>query len=434
MPVPSWRLAAAAAVIAGLVLLAPAPGLALVVANGALLIAAVVDWGLAPSARRLQVTRSVPGIVALDSEAEVVWKVRNPIGRRLRVRLADELVPSLGADSRRARLDLPPLGTASARTRLRPQRRGRFDPTTITLRVQGPLGLTARQGNVVVPGVVRVYPPFRSRKEAELRLARSRVLQVGLRAAQGRGGGTEFDSLREYSVDDEFRRIDWAATARARKPIVRTYRAERNQTVLVLLDSGRTMAGRVEGVPRLDHAMDAVMMMTAVATRLGDRAGLVAFSDRVRGVVVPSSGRAQLSTVTESMYRLEPELVESDYRGAFVETLGRFRRRALLVVLTELAEQAVAETLMPALPLVVRDHLVVIAAVRDPVVARWASAVPVEAGAAYRKAAAVQATDQRRYTVARLRGLGAVVIDAPPGRLAPELADAYLKVKSTGRL
>jgi uncharacterized protein (DUF58 family) len=215
---------------------------------------------------------------------------------------------------------------------------------------------------------------------------------------------------------------------------VRTYRAERNQTVLVLLDSGRTMAGRVEGVPRLDHAMDAVMMMTAVATRLGDRAGLVAFSDRVRGVVVPSSGRAQLSTVTESMYRLEPELVESDYRGAFVETLGRFRRRALLVVLTELAEQAVAETLMPALPLVVRDHLVVIAAVRDPVVARWASAVPVEAGAAYRKAAAVQATDQRRYTVARLRGLGAVVIDAPPGRLAPELADAYLKVKSTGRL
>ena len=434
MPVPSWRLAAAAAVIAGLVLLSPAPGLALVAANGALLLVAVVDWGLAPSARRLQVTRSVPGIVALDSEAEVVWKVRNPIRRRLRVRLADELVPSLGADSRRARLDLPPLGAASAHTRLRPQRRGRFDLTTITLRVQGPLGLTARQGNVVVPGVVRVYPPFRSRKEAELRLARSRVLQVGLRAAQGRGGGTEFDSLREYSVDDEFRRIDWAATARARKPIVRTYRAERNQTVLVLLDSGRTMAGRVEGVPRLDHAMDAVMMMTAVATRLGDRAGLVAFSDRVRGVVVPSSGRAQLSTVTESMYRLEPELVESDYRGAFVETLGRFRRRALLVVLTELAEQAVAETLMPALPLVVRDHLVVIAAVRDPVVARWASAVPVEAGAAYRKAAAVQATDQRRYTVARLRGLGAVVIDAPPGRLAPELADAYLKVKSTGRL
>ncbi|CAN5766044.1 MAG: DUF58 domain-containing protein [Actinomycetota bacterium] len=434
MPVPTWRVAAVAAVIAGLVLLAPAPDLALIAANGALLVAAIVDWALTPRARRLQVERSVPGIVALDSEAEVVWKVRNPSRRRLRVRLADELVPSLGADSRRARLVLPPLGSATARTRLRPQRRGRFDPTTITLRVQGPLGLAARQGRVTVPGVLRVYPPFHSRDEAELRLSRSRVLQVGLRAAQGRGGGTEFDSLREYSVDDEFRRIDWAATARARKPIVRTYRAERNQTVLVLLDSGRTMAGRVEGVPRLDHAMDAVMMMTAVATRLGDRAGLVAFSDQVRGVVGPSSGRAQLSTVTESMYQLEPELVESDYRGAFVETLGRFRRRALLVVLTELAEQAIAQTLMPALPLVVRDHLVIVAAVRDPAVARWASAVPIEAGAAYRKAAAVQASEQRRLTVAKLRGLGAVVIDATPGRLAPELADAYLKVKSTGRL
>jgi uncharacterized protein (DUF58 family) len=359
---------------------------------------------------------------------------RHGPGRGLRVRLADELAPSLGATTRRALLLVPARGRATAATTIRPRRRGRFTPTELVLRVEGPLGLAARQGRRSLPGVLRVYPPFHSRDEAELRVDKARILEVGLRSAQGRGGGTEFDSLREYGVDDEFRRIDWAATARARKAIVRTYRAERNQTVLLLLDAGRTMAGRVADVPRLDHAMDAVMMLTALATRLGDRAGLVAFDREVRAVVGPGHARDQLSRVTEAMYALEPRLVESDYRGAFAETLTRFRRRAMLVVLTELAEQAVTETLLPALPLIARDHLVVVASVADPEVRGWALATPAEPGAAYRKAAAAAALADRRRTVARLRGLGAVVVDAPPGRLAPDLADAYLRVKATGRL
>jgi uncharacterized protein (DUF58 family) len=180
--------------------------------------------------------------------------------------------------------------------------------------------------------------------------------------------------------------------------------------------------------------MDAVMLLTSLATRLGDRAGLVAFDREVRAVVAPGHARDQLSRVTEAMYQLQPLLAESDYRGAFAETLARFRRRAMLVVLTELAEQAVSETLLPALPLIARDHLVVVASVADPEVRGWALATPTEPGAAYRKAAAVATLADRRRTVARLRGLGAVVVDAPPGRLAPDLADAYLRVKATGRL
>jgi uncharacterized protein (DUF58 family) len=282
--------------------------------------------------------------------------------------------------------------------------------------------------------VLRVYPPFRSRDEAELRINKARILEVGLRSAQGRGGGTEFDQLREYSVDDEFRRIDWAATARAGKAIVRTYRAERNQTVISLLDNGRVMAGRVGDVPRVEHAMDAVMMLTAVASRLGDRAGLVAFDRELRAVVQPGHGRDQLGRVTEAMYDLEPQLAESDYRGAFAQTLARFRRRAMLVIFTDLVEQAVNETLVPAMPMIARHHLVVIASVRDPDVVAWATRPPTDASEAYRQAAAVHALEERRRTTARLRGFGATVVDELPGRLAPRLADAYLKVKATGRL
>lgn len=444
-PVPTWRLAAVAAAASLVVLLAPVgAGTALLAVNAVLLAAAALDWLRTLRPGTVEVTRELPGTVGLDQAAEVAWRVRNPGPRPLRVRLADELGPSLRPASRRAALTVPAGGGAVARTAIRPARRGRFTPTELTVRVEGPWGLVARQARRSLPGVLRVYPPFRSRADAELRVKQAQVLLAGLRTAAGRGGGTEFDALREYGPDDESRRIDWAATARADRVIVRTYRAERNQTVLALLDTGRVMAGLVEvagggtsgdrPLPRLDHAMDAVMMLTAVATRLGDRAGLVAFADDVRGVVPPGHTRAQLGRVTDAMYDLEPRLVESDYRGAFAETLTRFRRRALLVVLTELSPEAVAETLEPALPLVVRDHLVIVAGVRDPAVDRWARAVPTEAGTAYRKAAAVRALAERHRVVVRLRGLGATVVDAVPGRLAPELADAYLRVKATGRL
>jgi uncharacterized protein (DUF58 family) len=436
MPVPTGRLALAAALASVVVMaVAVAPPWGLLAVDGVLLALAGVDWWLAVPPAAVAVERELPGIVALGQPALVRWRVRADRGCRLR--LSDELAPSLSPERRRARLTVPAGGgRARAGTTIRPTRRGRFTPTEVVVRVDGPLGLVARQGRRRLPGVLRVYPPFRSRQEAELRIDKARILEVGLRSAASRGGGTEFDSLREYQVDDEFRRIDWAATARSggARAIARTYRAERNQTVLALLDTGRTMAGRVEGVPRLDHAMDAVMMLTAVATRLGDRAGLVAFDSQLRAMVPPGHQREQLSRVTEAMYSLEPQLVESDYRGAFVQTLARFRRRALLVVLTELAEQAMAETLVPALPLVPRDHLVVVASVRDPDVETWAAASPGEAGAAYRKAAAVAALDERARVARRLRAVGATVVDARPGRLAPALADAYLRVKATGRL
>jgi uncharacterized protein (DUF58 family) len=434
-PVPTWRLGAAAAVLSVVAaLLPPAAPWGLAVVYGALLAAAATDWFLAVAPGRMGVVRILPASLTLGQVGTVRWEVANPGRRAVRVALSDELAPSLQPGSRRVRLRVPPGGAAAATTDVRPRRRGDFCPAELVVRVEGPLGLVARQGSRSDPAVLRVFPPFRSKQEAELRIDRARILEVGLRSAKARGGGTEFEQLRDYVVDDEFRRIDWAATARAGRPIVRTFRAERNQVVLILLDNGRTMAGRVEGVPRLEHAMDAVMMLTAGATRLGDRAGLVAFDRQVRAVVPPTQARAQFGRIVEAMYRLEPELAESDYRGAFIETLVRFRRRALLVILTELADQAVQETLLRDLSLVARSHLVLIGAVRDPDVQRWAESDPTDAGAAYRKAAAVAALADRRRLVATLAAMGATVVDALPGQLAPQLADAYLRVKATGRL
>ncbi|MBW3620458.1 MAG: DUF58 domain-containing protein [Actinobacteria bacterium] len=411
------------------------------VAAAAVLVAALLDAFRGVDPARVAIRRDAPAVVALDGEGEITWVVGNPVGRPLDVVLADALPPSLGAERRRASVRVPPGGRATAATAVRPSRRGNVDLATLTVRTIGPWGLASRQHTRDLATRIEVHPSFRSRREAELRLTRGRLLEVGLRAARGRGTGTEFEALRDYVPGDEVRRVDWSATARTGRPIVRTYRSERNQTVLALLDTGRTTAATVDGVPRLDHAMDALMALTTAATRVGDRVGLLAFGSGHRGAVVPSRGGDQLRRVVRAMYALEPELAESDYRGAFRRTLATFPRRALLVLFTELADEAVAETLVPALPLVLREHVLLVASVRDPEIADWSTAGATDTtsggsavAGAYLTAAAGAAVRRRERTAGYLRRLGVTVVDEPPGRLAGALVDAYLDLKSRGRV
>lgn len=435
MPVPTARFAAVAALAALAVAVAPGTVVdRLLLVNAVLWAVAIVDWLLAPRRAAFSIVRQLPPVVTLDAEADLTWSVRNKSRRSFRVAVADELAPSLGAGTRRFAGRVPARGTLTAATTVRPSRRGHFHPTEVAWRTEGPLGLLARQGRTRLPGSLRVYPRFRSRDEAELRIDRARILEVGLRSAKGRGGGTDFDQLRDYTVDDEFRRIDWSATARAGRPIVRTFRAERNQHVVVLFDNGRVMAGRVAGVPRTEFAMDAALLVTTVATRLGDRCGLLAFDRGVRAVVPTTNGRGQVGVVTEALFDLEPALVDSDYAGAFRQTLSRFRRRSLIVLLTDLVEQAVGESLLPALPVLTRSHLLLVGAIQDPEVRAWADAPVTDEESAYRQAAAARTLQARARAAARLRAAGATVVDVPPERLAAELGDAYLEMKATGRL
>ena len=405
-------------------------------ANLALLVVVLLDVALAVDPRRLEIERDLPPVIALRGDAaSSPGGCGTPPTARCASRWPTSWRPSLRASTRRLRGTVPGRRHAAHR-RPRCARAGEAASrsTGWSCGSRARSGSAPASGGSPSPGSSAIHPAFPSREEAELRITRARILEVGLRSAKGRGGGTEFDQLREYGVDDEVRRIDWAATARAGKAMVRTYRAERNQNVLLLLDNGRVMAGQVADVPRVEHAMDALMCLTTVATRLGDRCGLVAFDRTVRAVLPARSGRDQLGRVAEAMFDLEPVLAESDYRGAFTHALARFRRRSLIVLFTDLVEQAVGESLLPALPLLVRHHIVLIAAVRDPDVVGWATASPDDASDAYRATAATLALAERDRAIARLRGLGAIVIDAPPGQLAPRLADTYLELKARGGL
>lgn len=443
LPVVMPRLAALAAAGALLALVADATWV--LGWNVLLGVAAVVDWHRAPRPEHLEVRRDAPSVLTHGTTGSVTWAVANPGGRPLHVALADELAHGLGARTRRVAMTVPPRGRARRSVELRPTRRGRFALDRITMRVAGPWRLAARQRWRSVPAVITVYPRFRSLQQVDLRLHRSRQLQLGERTVRMRGGGMEFEGLREYTVDDEVRRIDWAATARTPRAVVRTYRAERNQTVLVLVDCGRTMAALVGGttpgdtdepgpIPRLEHAIDAAQGVTHLATGLGDRVGMIAFADRVLTALPPRSQTDQLRRLTMALAGVEARLVEADHHAAFVTALSRFPRRALLFVLTELANEAAVQTLLPALGLVRRRHLVVVGSVRDPVVESWRTGPADTVEQAYRRAAAIRTLDQRATTAARLRAAGASVVDAPPGGLATALADAYLDTKAAGLL
>ncbi len=406
-----------------------------VLINVILLALALIDFLLAPSPASVEVRRIHPSSVTLGSSASMSWQLRRgPARSTTSVSVSDDLAPSLAVENRRFTVSVPPDSTVTTTYQFAPTRRGRFIPSRLVVRTSGPLGLVRKQRTTTVETTLRILPPFRSADQAELSLKKARLLEVGIRAARVRGSGTDFDSLREMGPDDESRRIDWAATARTGKPIVRVFRTERNQTVTVLLDSGRIMAGRIEDVPRIEHAMDGAMMLAELTTGLGDKMGLLAFDEDVHTTIPATNRRRQRSVIAEELFDLQPALVSSNYQEMVTYVLARQRRRALLVLMTDLEEQAVREYLLPALPLLVRTHVVVVASVADPDVRYWAGQPVVDDETLYLRAAAIEEMDRRARVAADLAALGVRVIDEPPTDFAQALGDMYLDVKSTGRL
>lgn len=437
MPIPTGRFALLMAASSIGLFFSPGRSWALLwVVEAVLVLVFLLDALAGVSPKQIVVARQHPDAVTLGETATLTWVVENHSRTPSRITVTDALWPSLRATRRTVSVRVGGRSRHVATAEVWPSRRGRFPFDDLTVRVASPMRLATRHRTRSLPTTLRVLPAFPSRDEIRRRMRQPRIIDVGIRTLRVRGNGTDFDQLREFRPGDDSRRIDWASTARSQRPIVREYRAERNQSVVILLDNGRIMAGSVAGVPRVEHAMDAALGLTTVATHLGDKVGLLTFDRQIRTVVAPSQARNQPSRVAEAMYLLEPELSESAYLGAFTYATARFRRRSLYVVLTDLVESAVTEAILPALPILSRRHLVVVASVQDPAMQAWASGEDeTEAGsAAFRQAAAISLVQQRRRSAARLTAAGAVVIDAAPGELAARLVDAYLELKASGRL
>ncbi|MFL6143574.1 MAG: DUF58 domain-containing protein [Labedaea sp.] len=410
---------------------APSPA-GLLLVETVVLLGILADLALAGSVAPLGFTRAGDTSARLGQPATVTLTITNPGRRPVRGPLRDAWSPSAGVASDRHRLDVPGGGRTRLTTRLLPTRRGDRTAHLVTVRSIGPLGLAARQGSHRVPWTVRVLPPFHSRRHLPARLARLRELD-GRQAVLVRGQGTEFDSLREYVAGDDVRSIDWRATARATEVMVRTWRPERDRHILLVLDTGRTSAGRVGDAPRLDAAMDAALLLAALAARAGDRVDLIAYDRRLRASVHGSSASQLLPALVNAMAPIEPELAESDSRAMVTEILRRTRHRSLVVLLTGLDPAPLEHGLLPVLPALTARHRLLLAGVADPRVAEM-SRGRGEVTAVYQAAAAERAFAERRHVSNLLGRHGVEVVDAVPDELPPALADRYLALKAAGRL
>lgn len=419
----------------------PWPATVFAVIAVVLAVAVAVDVVLAGDPSALRCVRSGPSSARLGEPVQTAVHLRNDGRRRVRGRLRDAWPPSASAQPRSQHVDVAAGGATEAVTRLDPRRRGDLQAGGVTVRALGPLGLAGRQRTIAVGGRIRILPPFLSRKHLPSRLARLREID-GMLPVLVRGQGTEFDSLREYVVGDDVRSIDWRATARRADVVVRTWRPERDRRVVIVVDTGRTSAGRVGvdptardpgGWPRLDWSLDAALLLAALASRAGDHVDFLAH-DRVARAAVIGAGRTELlAQLVEAMAPLEPALVESDASAMVAAVRRRVRRRALVVLLTDLNASALDEGLLPVLPQLAARHRVIVAAVSDPRVDQLAAG-RADAAEVYDAAAAERARTERREVAGRLRTAGAEVVDAAPGDLAPALADRYLAMKAGGRL
>ncbi|HEY8376201.1 MAG TPA: DUF58 domain-containing protein [Nannocystis sp.] len=397
----------------------------------AIALAAGLDAVLAARAL-VDVRRSGPEVLSIGRANPFVLELRSRARRRLRVAVTDDLFDHSSSPDLPLVVDLAPGQRVRVTYRLIPSRRGTFTLGAHTVRYRSPLGLWIRQQRIPARHDVRIYPDVQSVRDYEL-LAR-RNQDAASRATRRRGGESEFEALREYQRDDEYRSIDWKATARRHKLIARQYQLERDQSVVFMLDAGRLMTASSDDLSLFDHALNATLMLTYVASRGGDQVGLMTFAHRVLTYLAPGPGKTASQRVIRALFAVHPALVETDYEQAFRQLGPRLRKRSLVVIFTQVIDHNAAAALLRLVRGLQPRHLPLVVLFRDPAVEALVhlpeGRLTAGDAAPYIAAAAAELLHWRDRLIRDLKRGGAHVLDVLPRELSPALINRYLEVKA----
>ena len=414
----------------------------------------VVDYLKTPLFTRVEVDRKMNSKFSLGAENVVTLHVVNRSRYRLRLRLKDDFPPTFQFDRVIHEAHVAPEESKSLIYRLTPLRRGVYNFGDIHLQCWGIFGLIIRQRQVEATAEVKVYPNLHAIQQYELLVRRGMLGQLGLRNSRQFGEGTEIERLREYAPDDDFRRIDWKATARRQKPIVREFETERNQEIIMMLDTGRLMASpilaepqdsEVDGMPsaepkseqtmiKLDYAINATLMTSYVSTLKGDKVGLIAFSDTVHRYLEPKPGKKQFLTMLESTYALQVYPVEPDFEIAFKYLASKQRRRALIVFFTDILDKDAAEGLVRYVAQLAIHHLIVCVTLTDSNIVALAAQKPTDSKIVYQRAIAERLLQEKQATLEILRKGGVITLDVPAHQLTMTVVNKYLELKAKSQI
>jgi uncharacterized protein (DUF58 family) len=402
----------------------------------ALILAAWGSTRLAPSTENLRLRRKFDTVLSVRTANKVVVTLENDGVETIRALLRDEPPPNFAATRREFRIQLAPGAVRELTYHVTPPERGadRFRGTF--LRVECPLGLAYKEVALPTEEPIRVYPNVLALREFDLLKQQGRLREMGIRRARHRGLGMEFESLREYAEGDDYRKIDWKASARrgAGKLMVRQFEQERNQSVILCIDIGRHMLAEVNGVRKLDHVLDALLMLTNAAAMASDNVGLLVYADHVRRYIPPRKGRNQVGLVIEAIHDLIAEPVESDPIAAFAYLGARWNRRSLLVNFTDYEDPDRARDLVSGFGPMARRHLALMVRVTDPRVDEVLKAPVETVRDMYRHAAGHVVTEDRRAAKSTIAAAGIHTLDSEPQDLAAALVSYYFLVKERSLL
>jgi uncharacterized protein (DUF58 family) len=400
-----------------------------------LLMAALVDSQISELPRGFRVSRQFGGRFAMGAETEVRIQIENPSSRPVFLSLKDEYPPQMILKGEReGDVRVPAHGTAALIYALTPPRRGRFEFAYTALRFRSRLNLVWCEARGAEPVAVKVYPNMRRAREAELKALGARSVVSSHRKTSWRGEGREFESMRDYVRGDELRHISWTTTARRGKLTTRQYQIERDQTILVALDAGRLMTARIEQETKLDSAVHATLSLFSAAARAGDNAGLVVFGRRIKSYLPPNRGRDHIEAALESLYAVEPEMIEPSYSHAFQFISANSKRRSLVVLLTDLVDEEGSKELLTSLNLLRPRHLPLVVTIADRDLKAVVQAVPDSSRDVFTQSVAEEIIHYREAALRMVESAGGLALDVTAAALAPALLETYLRVKERGLL
>jgi uncharacterized protein (DUF58 family) len=428
-----WAVAIGAGLIA-LAVVSPVLALVAVVYNAGLAIVAARDLALLPGRSGYTVRRTMPDPFSLGEPEEVAVVVQNRAAAGLLAKMADHAPGMLRPEPREVAGRFDSGGSLHVNYRTYSPKRGAYRFGSVDLQVWREDGWWRRQVRMPDPQEVAVFPNIVAIKRIQLSLRRGLRAMAGRRRARPPGASTAFAGLRDYVRGDDVRRVSWTATARRDRPVVVEVEAERGQQVIIALDCGRLMTAPAGDLDKLDHSVNAALMLAWVAQAYGDRVGLMTFDDRVTGFIKPERGSMQLRRITEALYSVKPEYVEPDFGHAMTHLALRVGRRSMIVVLTDVQDpEASRELVAHALRLAAR-HLVLIVAMSDPAVLSARDDAIDSTNRAYEWAAAEEFVASRRESFELLRRGGVLGLDVVAGRLSPALVERYLELKERALL
>jgi uncharacterized protein (DUF58 family) len=427
---PLVWLALAPALATFAVVFEPAAWWAVVGLDLLLALAALADLFTLPWKKSFSVERAAEKTASLQRSHAVSLTCVNHSARPFRLTLRDGVPHELRPEPSEFQVLLEGRSRALLHYVLRPCRRGAFEIQRVFLRARSRFGLWQRLLEYPAATVVNVYPDLQQLSQYALLARTNRLSLLGVRRLRKVGQDNEFERLRDYSVDDNYKRIDWRSTARRQKLTVRDYQATQSQQIVFLVDGGRLMTNESAGLTLLDHSLNALLMMSYVALRQGDQVGLIHFADNIDCFVPPRGGMRQMNRLLHASFDRFPRLVETRYDHAFRYLGMHCRKRSLVVLMTSIIDEVNASEFERYLSNLVGRHLPLAIWLRDHRLFDAVAPEHPDAEQLWRYAAAADIIAWRHQVLTDLHTKGVLAVDAFPEQLTAPLVNRYLEIKA----